>query len=101
MEFIVPEWKYLPKNIGTLVTTRRGGVSHAPFDDGEGGGGLNVGLHVGDQADDVVCNRALLRKNIPADPAWLTQVHGVRVVDAATVENIPEADASFSTRPGT
>jgi hypothetical protein len=41
-----PDWPDLPPNIGALATTRLGGVSVAPFDDGKGGGGLNLGLHV-------------------------------------------------------
>ena len=45
-------------------------------------------------------NRALLKAQLPAEPAWLTQVHGNRVVDAATVLDAPEADASVTTQPG-
>ncbi len=46
-------------------------------------------------------NRRLLRPLLPAEPAWLTQVHGTTVVDAATVAtDPPQADASIATRPG-
>lgn len=83
-------------NVGTLITTRAGGVSQAPYDS------LNLGDHVGDDAAKVAANRALLRQQLPAEPAWLQQVHGVAVVDAATVTpgSVPVADASFSRTPG-
>jgi YfiH family protein len=57
-------------------------------------------MHVGDSVDDVARNRALLDGLMPANPAWLSQVHGVEVVDASTVANAPEADASIATQPG-
>ncbi len=94
------DWPGLPATIGVLSTTRSGGVSVAPYDDGAGGGGLNLGTHVGDAPQAVARNRALLRAQLPAEPAWLTQVHGTRVLDAATVCNAPEADASMTTHPG-
>lgn len=93
-------WPGLPARVGVLSTIRRGGVSLAPYDDGAGGGGLNVGAHVGDAPEAVARNRALLRAQLPAEPAWLTQVHGARVLDAAMVSGAPEADASVSDRPG-
>lgn len=99
-DFIVPDWSGAPANVGALSTLRRGGVSRAPYDDGSGNGGLNLGTHVGDRPEDVGRNRALLRQRVPAEPAWLTQVHGTTVVDAATVANAPEADACIATQPG-
>ena len=33
---------------------------------------------------------------LPADPCWLKQVHGTRVIDAARYEGPVEADASFT-----
>lgn len=93
-------WPGLPANVHALSTTRRGGVSRPPYDDAAGGGGLNLGTHVGDLPDAVMRNRILLRAGLPAEPAWLTQVHGTRVVDAATVSGAPEADGSISDRPG-
>lgn len=93
-------WPGLPPDVGAMSTTRSGGVSGKPYDDGEGGGGLNLGTHVGDLPEAVAKNRALLRAQLPAEPAWLTQVHGTRVLDAATVHEAPEADASITTRPG-
>lgn len=101
MELIVPEWSGITDTIGALSTTRRGGRSSVPYDDGEGGGGLNLGIHVGDDPENVRRNRALLKTILPAEPAWLSQVHGARVVDAAMVGDMPpDADASISTVPG-
>ncbi|MDP9031877.1 MAG: laccase domain-containing protein, partial [Pseudomonadota bacterium] len=64
-ELIVPRWPGLPANIGALATTRRGGLSKGPYDDGSGGGGLNLGMHVGDDPATVHANRALLRTQLP------------------------------------
>lgn len=97
------DWPQLPAGVAALSTTRRGGISAAPYDNVAGGGGLNLGTHVGDAAQSVETNRACLRAMLPAEPVWLRQVHGVRVIDAARVgaaSEPPEADASISTTPG-
>ncbi len=93
-------WPELPASVVALSTTRIGGVSGAPYDDGHGAGGLNLGTHVGDVPEAVAQNRSLLRALLPTDPAWLTQVHGTRVLDASIVRDAPEADATIATRPG-
>jgi YfiH family protein len=100
MDLIIPDWVGIPANIGALTTTRRGGFSRMPYDDGSGSGGLNLGLHVADDAHIVQQNRQLLKTLLPAEPAWLSQVHGVNVVDAAVVTGAPKADASIATVPG-
>ncbi|HJW56091.1 MAG TPA: peptidoglycan editing factor PgeF [Burkholderiaceae bacterium] len=100
MDVIVPNWPGMPPNVGALSTTRRGGISTAPWDDGTGGGGLNLGAHVGDRIDHVLHNRALLRSMLPSEPAWLSQIHGTHVVDAAGVDLAPEADASIAVKRG-
>lgn len=97
--WLVPDWP-APAAVGALSTTRRGGASAAPYDDGNAGGGWNLGTHVGDDAQAVRSNRAMLRALLPAEPAWLSQVHGNRVVDAATVAGVPQADAAFTTQSG-
>jgi YfiH family protein len=96
---IVPDWPGMPPSVGALSTTRRGGLSAAPYGD-DNGGGLNLGLHVGDDPNTVMRNRALLQARLPGAPVWLNQVHGAHVVDAAAVSGIPDADASIATRPG-
>lgn len=100
MDLIIPEWNGVPDNIGMLSTLRYGGVSCAPYDDGGGGNGLNLGIHVGDQSEAVHQNRALLQTLLPAQPAWLSQIHGATVVDAAQAVGAPEADASITTQRG-
>jgi YfiH family protein len=77
-----------------LVTLRHGGVSGGP------GFSLNLGDHVGDEVSAVAANRALLRTNLPAEPFWLRQVHGVRCLDAAETPENTEADASFTRQRG-
>jgi len=79
-----------------LCTTRSGGVSTGPF------AGLNLADHVGDEPSLVVRNRALLcaRLDLPAEPHWLRQVHGRRVVDASRDSRDCRADAVIATGPG-
>jgi copper oxidase (laccase) domain-containing protein len=84
-----------PANVRTLITTRQGGHSLQPFNS------FNLGSHVGDDADAVAANRELLRSRLPDEPAWLNQVHGTHVVNAAEVgDTLLDADASYSTTPG-
>jgi len=100
MELLIPDWTDIPANVGALSTLRSGGVSRGAYDDGHGGGGLNLGVHVQDDLAHVQRNRALLRSILPAEPAWLTQVHGVNVADAAQVRGAPDADACIATEAG-
>lgn len=102
-QLLLPDWPGLPDNVGALSSMRSGGCSAAPYDDSSGGGGLNLGLHVGDALECVLCNRAALETLLPGRPAWLNQVHGTAVIDAASVmpdEAAPSADASFTVKPG-
>lgn len=93
VNFIRPEWA-APAGVRALSTTRQGGVSGAPWQS------LNLGDHVGDAPAAVAANRALLRRELPAEPVWLRQVHGTRCVDAAHVGVGVEADASFTRQRG-
>ena len=45
--------------------------------------------------------RLRLRRRLPREPAWLTQVHGSVIIDADTAQGTPEADASVSRTAGT
>jgi len=97
------QWPDLPDAFGALATTRRGGVSTGAYDDGQGGGGLNLGRHVADDPEAVQANRARLQEYLPGRPAWIAQVHGADVVDLATVQPggpVCTGDASISTVPG-
>lgn len=75
-DFIIPDWP-LPVGVRAAFTLRAGGVSRPPFDT------LNVAAHVGDDPAAIAKNRALLRERLelPAEPVWLEQAHGHRVVD--------------------
>ena len=95
-DWITPDWP-VPRHIVAVSTTRTGGVSRGSFRS------LNLGAHVEDEAAAVATNRQRLRKalELEQEPAWLDQVHGINVVDAAhKQESPPTADASFSTTPG-
>lgn len=93
LDFIVPDWP-APPNVHALVTTRAGGVSIGPY------ASLNLGDHVGDDPAAVAANRAVLHQQLPAEPVWLKQVHGIRCIDAAAVGDT-EADASLTRAPET
>jgi len=92
---IEPSWP-APARVRALTTTRAGGVSNGPYES------LNLGDHVGDEPEAVRHNRVRLHEALalPAEPLWLKQVHGVRVVDAATTAAGAEADGAWSNRPG-
>lgn len=92
--WITPAWP-APKGVRAASTLRRGGVSQGSH------AGLNLGLHVGDDAPCVTENRRLLREalQLPAEPIWLGQIHGSRVIRA---ESSPsrEADAALTSAAG-
>lgn len=92
MNLIVPDWP-VPTRVRSLMTTRTGGVSQPPWTS------FNLGDHVGDKPDHVAANRAHLRQQLPAEPGWLRQVHGARVIELGREPN-PEADAAFTREPG-
>ena len=101
-----PVWRVSPR-VRALVTTRTGGVSEPPYgrmsDGVEQSGGLNLGLHTGDDAERVERNRARLLMLAGVRAAWLEQVHGdaiVRADDALTRTAPPRADASVTDVPG-
>lgn len=87
--FIQPNWP-APANVKALQTTRKGGVSLAPYHS------LNVGDHVNDNPLNVARNRQLLSDYVPSEPVWLNQVHGTRVIDAALSNCVESADAAFT-----
>ncbi len=98
-----PDWPDLPASVGAVATGRDGGVSRGPYDDGKGGGGLNLGLHCGDDPEAVRVNRERLQAWLPGRPAWIAQVHGADVVDARTVgldQPVRTGDASVATEAG-
>ena len=70
-ECLLPDWP-VPAGVRAVMTTRRGGVSVGPY------ASLNLATHVGDDGPAVAANRHRLRHalGLPAEPAWLEQVHG-------------------------
>lgn len=95
-KWLKPMWP-APENVRSLITTREGGFSAAPFD------GFNLATHVGDDPRSVAKNRALLSLRTGAEPVWLNQVHGTNVVDLDTclsATDVPVADAAISRSPG-
>jgi polyphenol oxidase len=91
---IRPDWR-APRHVRAAFTLRTGGVSVGPF------ASLNVGHHVGDVPDAVSENRRRVREALalPAEPAWLEQVHGATVVSLdETVGG--RADASMARTTG-
>ena len=92
-DWIIPDWP-APARVRALITTRAGGVSPAPYDS------MNFGLRSGDREQNVSANRARLRALLPAEPAWLRQVHGNQVVNAETAADDTSADGSVAHASG-
>lgn len=90
--WLTPDWP-APANVRACVTTRAGGVSTEPFDS------FNLGDHVGDEPSAVVENRRRLTAELGCQPAWLSQVHGIDVVEADP-SVVATADASWSATHG-
>lgn len=93
--WITPEWP-APAAVRACITTRMGGVSDAPYYSN------NLGDHVGDSPVAVAHNRANLRSQLEltAEPQWLAQIHGVKVVQARGDGLVRTADGSYSREPG-
>lgn len=95
IELLWAQWP-APPHVRALTTTRGGGESRGPY------ASLNLASHVDDDPAAVAANRARVRNAaaLPAEPVWLDQVHGVRVIDAAA-EATPDtqADGSYARAP--
>jgi len=87
--YIDADWP-APRHVHAVTTLRAGGVSKSPYDS------FNLAGHVGDDAEDVRRNRERLIDllKLPAEPRWLTQVHGTNVVDAVAATSSTQADGS-------
>ncbi|RPI60289.1 MAG: hypothetical protein EHM50_07660, partial [Lysobacterales bacterium] len=68
-----PDWP-APPNVRAWVTERGSAARY---------GTLNLATHVGDDSQAVAANRGRLRAalELAAEPRWLEQVHGTRVLD--------------------
>ncbi|MCP5264532.1 MAG: peptidoglycan editing factor PgeF [Burkholderiaceae bacterium] len=99
----LPVESWVPNaRVRALFSLRRGGVSDGPYGELDGSGGLNLGSNTGDRPESVLENRARLRAVLPAEPHWLTQVHGTNVhrFDAPAGQASVVADASVTSSPG-
>lgn len=94
LRLLTPAWP-APAAVRACFTTRHGGVSRGPWH------GLNLALHVGDEAAAVHANRALLQEHLglAESPCWVEQVHGSTVVRAPAGAGAA-ADAVITTAPG-
>lgn len=92
---IYPDWP-APANVHAVSTTRLGGCSQDRFTS------LNLGFHTQDDAKAVRANRERLYQTLELseEPAWLTQIHGNRVVDVANMEPETRADAALARQSG-
>ena len=83
-----------------VCTTRAGGASLPPYDS------LNVGAHVGDAAQAVAHNRAVLAHALGAEPVWMNQVHGTALLEVPAPESVtvpqstPTADGAWTLAQG-
>lgn len=89
--------------VGALMSARAGGVSVGPYAQ------CNLGDHVQDDAQAVAHNRRLFAQALQAQPVWMTQVHGNRVIRLTRDADYlgpqgqltqPEADGALTTEPG-
>jgi hypothetical protein len=95
IDWIAPDWP-LAGRVRVISTLRTGGSSAGPY------ASLNLAAHVGDRPEAVAANRRLLRDaaQLPAEPLWLEQVHGVDVVRHADTPTGVRADAAVAFEPG-
>ncbi len=92
----VPASWSAPDGVVAGTTLRHGGVSGGNYSS------LNLGSRGEDDADAVMQNRKRFASycNLPAEPRWLRQVHGNRVVVEPSPGETPEADAAITRRAG-
>ncbi|MGF1827255.1 peptidoglycan editing factor PgeF [Vibrio splendidus] len=93
---IIPDWN-APRNVKAFASTRFDGCSTGAYQ------GLNLGMHVGDDASLVESNRAWLKQQskMPTSPVWLNQTHSTDVVTVLEpVANVLDADGAFTTAKG-
>ncbi len=93
-DWILPQWP-APTNVRSVCTTRAGGSSKSPFDT------FNLGMHVGDNEEDVLRNRSLLQSTLSAKSVFMQQVHGTAVleINGQTPDGL-QADGSFTKQAG-
>jgi len=102
LSWLEPDWS-IPGRVRVVSTLRHGGVSRDCY------ASLNLASHVGDDATAVDENRRRLRAatGMPAEPMWLAQVHGARVIELTPADTsrsvhgaAPQADAAVARTAG-
>jgi len=87
-----------PKSVNYLSTNRfiEGGSSLGNFKN------FNLALHVNDNRNNVLSNRALLRDyfDLPSDPIWVNQTHSTICLNASLIKSLVEADATYTSKSG-
>lgn len=92
IELIHADWP-ASSRIKAFTTTRKGGISKAPFDS------LNLGAHVGDVLANVEHNRAFLEHHLALNEplTYLEQIHGTQVeVLHEPLNVVPKVDAAVT-----
>jgi YfiH family protein len=95
-----PDWlraDWHQPGVSSLMTTRAGGGSAAPWDS------MNLGVAAGDDPQRVAANRQLFESALGARPVFMKQVHGTRVLRLTSADlglPVQEADACVTTEPG-
>lgn len=86
-------WEFA-ENVFAACTSRIHGYSKPPYAE------LNLGYHVGDEAERVRLNRLEIKAQLalPAEPRWLNQVHGSELIEVTKAEKgvVPKADGSYT-----
>ncbi|MGO9934266.1 MAG: peptidoglycan editing factor PgeF, partial [Steroidobacteraceae bacterium] len=91
LSWLAIDWP-APPGVRVLSSFRGGGASAPPY------ASLNLGDHVGDDPEAVADNRRRLQAaaGLPAEPAWLEQVHGVNVANLDSMGPYGPADAAVT-----
>ena len=94
VEVIQPQWP-APPWVRAAASTRSGGGSRDAY------ASLNLALHCGDDDAAVRANRRAwqVASGMPAQPAWMQQVHGRNVAQEPDGHAVPVADAAVATQP--
>lgn len=92
--WFAPKWP-VATHVDAIYTDRSFGVSKGAY------ASLNLGLHVGDSAEDVQINRQILGINMKTRPVFLEQVHGTDLVkiDSTTPDGV-RADGAYTRQRG-
>ena len=95
LAWVTPDWP-VPASVRVCATLRGGGASEGAY------ASLNLANHVGDHEDRVAENRRRLSAalELPSEPLWLNQVHGVSVARHTDRDASRPADASVAFEPG-